>query len=303
MIVVTSGSEYLDIDSYAGIIGYAELLNLQGMEAIAASSVLPNHSVTADALRPDVDLKAYKPEPGDKFVLIDLSIVKFFDPIVELVNVVEIIDHHPGHEAYWQEKLGDKAQIEVIGAACTLVYERFKQAGKPEQMLPATAKVLAAGILDNTLNFTAKITTERDHTAYKDLLRLGNLNEDFAAKYFLDVQNIVEANIENAVKGDKKTVTETDLIPQHFGQIVVWDASSIVKNKKDTIARIMQTYGNDWALSLISICENRGYFIVGNLKSQQKLTDLIGVKFVDGISEPTSVILRKEMLKIALSKL
>jgi hypothetical protein len=65
----------------------------------------------------------------------------------------------------------------------------------------------------------------------------------------------------------------------------------------------MQTYGNDWALSLISISENKGYFIVGNLKSQQKLTDLIGVKFVDGISEPTSVILRKEMLKIALSKL
>jgi inorganic pyrophosphatase len=204
MIVVTSGSEYLDIDSYAGIIGCAELLNLQGMEAIAASSVLPNHSVTADVLRTDVDLKAYKPESGDKFVLVDLSIVKFFDPIVELDNVIEVIDHHPGHEKYWQEKLGEKAQIEVIGAACTLVYERFKIAGKQKQMLPATAKGLAAGILDNTLNFTAAITTERDHIAYTELLLLAKLSNDFAAKYFLDVQNIVEANIENAVKGEKK---------------------------------------------------------------------------------------------------
>ena len=44
MIVVTSGSAYLDIDAYAGCIAFAQVLNLQGLADIArpfASGPLP----------------------------------------------------------------------------------------------------------------------------------------------------------------------------------------------------------------------------------------------------------------------
>lgn len=35
MIVITSGSRYIDIDAYATCIGYRELLKLKGIEAKA----------------------------------------------------------------------------------------------------------------------------------------------------------------------------------------------------------------------------------------------------------------------------
>ena len=46
MIVVTSGSKYLDIDAYAGCIAYAKLLNLKGIKAKAISSAKQNGSIT-----------------------------------------------------------------------------------------------------------------------------------------------------------------------------------------------------------------------------------------------------------------
>ena len=46
MIVVTSGSAYLDIDAYAGCIAFAQLLNLQGLEAKAISSAPLNQSIS-----------------------------------------------------------------------------------------------------------------------------------------------------------------------------------------------------------------------------------------------------------------
>lgn len=38
MKIVTSGSKYIDIDAYAGIIAYANLLNLNGISAKAVST-------------------------------------------------------------------------------------------------------------------------------------------------------------------------------------------------------------------------------------------------------------------------
>ncbi len=181
MKVVTSGSAYLDIDSWAGIIAYAELLKLNGEEAIAVSTAPVNGSVTPSLKKLNVGLSSY--EPGsDEFVVIDISSEKFFDPIVKNGEVVEIIDHHPGHEAYWQKRIGDKAQIESVGAACTQVFERWEKSGKLEEMPADIANILAAGILDNTLNFNAGVTNERDHHAYKELSLIGLLSSQFASE-------------------------------------------------------------------------------------------------------------------------
>ena len=302
MIVVTAGSAYLDIDSYAGCIAYAELLNLQGHQAVAASTAPLNYSITKDVLRNDIDLNAYKPTPSDEFVLVDISVKEFFDPIAVSDKVVEIIDHHPGHEAYWKERLGEKAQIETIGAACTQVHERWMAANMLESMKPTTAKMLAAGILDNTLNFTASVTKDRDHSAYADLKRIAGLGDDFPAKYFSEVQRAIEADLENAIKTDTKTITETDNVPRTFGQIVAWDGAAIAHRESGRIASVMEKIDDDWGVNVISISEEKSYFVAKNITSQQKFSDLFGVTFTDGVSEPYPSILRKEILRAAIDK-
>jgi inorganic pyrophosphatase len=212
-----------------------------------------------------------------------------------------VIDHHPGHEAFWREKLGERAQIEVIGAACTLIYERWEKSGLLESMNPLTARMLAAGILDNTLNFTAAITTERDHEAYRNLVRFAGLSEDFAGQYFPEVQEDIEADLENAVRNDMKLITETDNLPKALGQIVVWDAEELLRKGKDRIALVMATLSDDWGVNIVDVSRGKTYFMAMNPKSQAKLARLFGAVFQDGISDPLNALLRKEIIKAALT--
>ena len=69
MKVVTSGSAYLDIDAYACCIAYAELLNLQGVDARAVSSAPLNASISKTVLGWQSSLDDYLPRAGDEFVL------------------------------------------------------------------------------------------------------------------------------------------------------------------------------------------------------------------------------------------
>lgn len=299
MKVVTSGSRYVDIDAYAGCVALAELLLLQGEDAIAASSAILNESITASLRKLGKEYSNYTTGSNDEFVLIDISDFEFFDPIVKNGEVVEIIDHHPGYEDYWKDKLGNKAQIEVVGAACTQVVERWQKAGKLEQMDSATATLLAAGILDNTLNFTAGVTRNRDHNAYRELISIANLPKDFAAKYFSECQKAIELGLDSAIKNDVKEIAIVGLPPM-LGQIVVWDGRQILKNDTATIKKVMGDFGSKWGLNLISISEAKSYFIATNHTSQQQFTDLFGVTFTNGVSNPYKMILRKEILRAAL---
>ena len=47
MIVVTAGNKYLDIDAYASCVAYVKLLNQWGLDAVFASSAIPNSSVSS----------------------------------------------------------------------------------------------------------------------------------------------------------------------------------------------------------------------------------------------------------------
>ena len=123
MRVITSGSTYLDIDAYAGCIAYAELLQKLGTEAQAVSTAVLNESIPAVVREWHAPLVTkYNPSDNDTYTLIDVSELKYFDTFVDLARVDEVIDHHPGLESFWQEKIGDKAIIEHVGAACTQVF-------------------------------------------------------------------------------------------------------------------------------------------------------------------------------------
>jgi len=302
MIVVTSGSAYLDIDAYAGCIAYAELLRLRGEDAVAISTSPLNSSVIRSVQDSAVDIRSYVPVDGDKFVMIDVSNREYLDTHVKEADVIEVIDHHPGHEAFWREKLGSKAQIEPVGAACTLVYEHWEKSSLLEQMNPETAKMLAAGILDNTLNFTAEITKDRDHLAFNDLKRIASLNDDFPAQYFSEVQKTIEANLEQTIKNDMKLITETTALPHALGQVVIWDAKDLIEKGKAKITDTMQEFSKDWAVNVISVSEGKTYFVATNPISQDKLNELFDVTFKDCVSVPHAALLRKEIIKLAITK-
>lgn len=97
------------------------------------------------------------------------------EKIAPLDKVTEIFDHHFGFETYWKDKLGEKAKIEPIGAAATLIWEEYKKRGFENSISHESATLLAYAIISNTVHFLFDMTSERDKIALKELRCKSNL--------------------------------------------------------------------------------------------------------------------------------
>jgi len=298
--VVTSGLSFLDIDAYAGCVAYAELLNLQGIEAIAFSSANINESVPKTIRSWKAPLVTnYEPSSYDSFILVDVSEPEFLDKTVNIDRVEEVIDHHVGYEQFWEEKIGSKSNIEFVGAACTQIYENWVKAGLLDRMSEVSARLLVSGILDNTLNFKAGVTTDRDHQAYKVLLALANLPSDWTATYFQECEASIFADIVGALVNDTKTMKFKKLNSDGiaFGQLVIWDANRAINEYRELIEKTMILNSDDWFINAVSINDGQSFFLASNDKVIKWAEEILGVKFNDGLALAGKLWLRKEIVK------
>lgn len=297
MIVITSGKRYIDIDAYASCIAYANLLKLKGIDAKAISSAKVNESVTPSLLNLNVKLDEYNPTEKDDFIIVDVSNKEFFDEIVNQRKIIEILDHHVGYEMYWKERLKDKAKIEFIGAVATLIVELYKKENLIDNIGKEVAILLMAAILDNTLNFKAKVTTKRDIVAYSELEKIVNI-ENYSEKYFKECQMEIEKNLEKAIENDTKIEHITSVLPNIFGQLTVWEKDNIFKSKK-TIFHTLDSIGDRWMMNIICLKDGKSYIIARDLDVQKNLIRLFGKNFKDDILELDGLWLRKEIIKKA----
>ena len=304
MKVITSGFPYIDIDAYACAVAYAELLNLKGEAAKAVSTSERNESITETirSWRAHID-KEYTPSKADSFVLVDVSQPEHFDQFVEVDRVSEIIDHHPGYEDYWNDRIGAAAQIEFIGAACTQVYENWKRAGLLDKISITSARLLVCGILDNTLNFGAKVTTPRDEQAYQDLLKRADLPDDWTAMYFRECQESILNDAALAIKNDTKLL-DFKTYPNQiaFGQVVVWDGKQVLEQHCEALKTSMSAKSATWMINIVSVAEGVSYFMSDNPGIQSWISRLLKVGFDDGVAEADRLWLRKEVLKVDIER-
>ena len=298
MIIVTSGNKYIDIDAYATIIAYANLLRLKGINAKAVSSAKLNESITQTLLDLKVGLDEYEKSENDKFIIVDVSNKDFFDDIVNEDKIVEVIDHHTGFEEYWKSILKEKARIEFIGAVATIIVEEYERENLLSKMSKDVAILLMSAILDNTLNFKAKITSNRDIVAYKKLEKIaGNLKE-YDKKYFLECQKTIEKDLKNAIENDIKAEKTCDILPPVFGQLTLWDKEYILSNK-DIVCETINKMSDEWLINIISLEDGNSYIIANNNEVKKNLERLFDLTFIDDVLELDGVWLRKEIIKKA----
>lgn len=296
MKIVTAGNKYIDIDAYASCIAYANLLKLKGIHAKAVSTAKINETITPNLLKLNAQLENYEKSDNDEFIIVDVSSKLYFDNIVNEDKIIEIIDHHVGYEEYWKNKLGEKAKIEFIGAVATLIVELYEKENLIEKMSKDIAYLLMSAILDNTLNFKARITTDRDKTAYKKLELIVGDEEHYAEKYFKECQLAIERNLKNAIENDTKIEKTSAILPPVFGQIILWNKEKILENK-DSIYNILNNIGTNWMINLICLEEGKSYIVASDLEVQIKLEKLLKGRFKQDIMELEDVWLRKEIIK------
>lgn len=303
MIIVTSGAKYIDIDAYACCVAYAELLNLQGKPAIAASTAVWNESITNSlrVLNAPFTIN-YTPKEEDQFVMVDLSDPSHFDKIVDEDRVIKVVDHHPGFEQYWVNKIGVGANIEFIGAAATLVFEQWVKAGRENEISQKSAALIAAAILDNTLNFGAQVTTDRDKSAYEFLKNHANLDDTWVARYFTECQGAILADLPKALRNDSKVLKFAGLNEELcLGQVVVWSAKSIVADKQAILESVLSGIRKDWMVNVVSISEGRSYFIAHDETVKNWAEKLLHISFKQNVAKADRLWLRKEIIKASIS--
>ena len=300
--IVTSGSSYLDIDAYACCIALSELKALQGFRAVAFSSASINSSVSNSLLVHKDKILTELPCDCDleqtDFIVVDLSDPGYFEDIVRLDKVVEIYDHHTGFEEFWYKKLGNESRIHFIGAAATLVYQEWTKYNMLPQMSQDTARLLLAGILDNTLNLLSSNTTELDVQAKTDLCAIADIDDEWCQYYFSEVQLEIEKDLKTSLVKDIKQIRPNDNLPSTIGQMVVWDASRIMKRLDEVIA-CFDSISSHWLMNVIDISEGCSYFICNNSNYRKRIANLFEVDFDNNLVKMPKMYLRKEILKKA----
>lgn len=301
-MIITSGASYLDIDAYACCIALSELKNLLGHRAIAYSRASINASVSKSLRTYNNRILSQLPHDCDArnsdFIIVDISDPNYTDNIVLLDRIVEVYDHHTGFEEFWQKKIGPKAKIQFIGAAATLIYCEWLQHNMLSRMSPDIAKLLLAGILDNTLNLLSSNTTELDHQAKDVLCKIANVREDWYQQYFSEVQVEIEYDLKASLLKDIKRIRQNDKLPTTIGQLAIWDTSKIRKKMYDIVSCFNDIAAN-WLVNIIDISRGCSYLVCNDDFYIQRISDLFDINFVNHVARMPKMILRKEILKKA----
>lgn len=301
MIIVTAGNKYLDIDAYASGIAYSVLLNSLGKESVFATSAKLNMSVCS--LIKDLGYKVetkYQPKYDDKFIIVDLSNPEFFDNIVDINNIIEVIDHHTGFERYWKDQ-NCKNQIEFIGSVATIIYEKFVENNKTNLLDSNLCKLLVSAILDNTLNLKSSITSKRDIEAYEQLKKLGALDKSFDDEYFTSCQQSINEDVVGSVRNDVKIENVSQLLPRVFGQLTIYNKEPIFE-KLNEISSLFNDYHEPWLLNIICIKDGKSYIYSSDSIAKNNLELLFDSKFDNDILTLPKFMLRKEIMKMARNK-
>ncbi len=298
MIWLPVVGNYADVDVYASIIAYADLLNQRGKSAKTYIPFAPNYSVPTELRILDQENAVWDFAPDDQAIILDVSVPEAINKLVPDNQILELIDHHSGYEEYWHLRIGDKATIKNIGAVATLVFERWGECWNYEKMSPAVAKLLMAAVLDNTLYFNTKNTTKRDRKAAEEMAKIANTTVDeFAKWYFSRTSNTIIANLKESLVDDcKKVILSGNQLTLAFAQLAIWGARELVSERTDRIREIMEKLGEEWVVSVLCISERKNYIITSSGELDEYFKKLLGLKHNNSWLESDKLYLRKEVI-------
>jgi inorganic pyrophosphatase/exopolyphosphatase len=297
--IVTAGQKGADADVLGCAVAYAEILRLEGRDAVAVILGVFTASVTKNVLAWDgIYEKTYESHDGDEFVLVDISEPDYFASFVDTNRIVELYDHRlHGQEERWREQLGTSAHVEAVGSCATLIWEQVVERGHSEKLSLSAKRLLFAAIVSNTLNFKARVTTERDICAYEQLKRLCDLPDDWIPRYFEEQEIAIRANLPTLLAADTKVQPIADGTLIAIAQLELWDASAFVRNHRETLEKIVGNLGaSEWFITLASIQEGKNYLLTRSATAEARLTSKLGVTFNDGIAETSALMMRKELI-------
>lgn len=286
-----------DLDGVACTLAYAELLNLTGSTAEGMIFGSPQSEVSYFIDQHRIAIPTQTDEPSttwNQFVLVDASSMMGMPQPVIPKQVVEIIDHRAGSEPE-KEFPNARIQNELVGAAATLVTERFIQ----NHLQPSRerALLLYGAIHHNSLNFLATNTSTRDHKAVIFLETEYRFDKKIIEEMFRFATELVAGDITKAIEDDGKEFGKGYTIGAY--QLIVW-GDDILKKKselEEVVCTISKDNGEQWALlNIVDVAQGRGFVYVTDNSKISVVAGALGTSFEDGWTTVTPALLRKQIM-------
>lgn len=289
-----------DLDGVACAYAYAKLLNsskdgneytsgIYGTPHSEAQFLINKFQIT--------DVLFFNPDLAfDKFILVDASDLKGMPEVIRAQDVIEVIDHRATHRAS-ELFVNAKIQVELVGAAATLIWEKFKES------LDINSTILLYGaIYSNTLNLNPSITTDRDLQAIKELA--ANIPANLITEMFQYKTNYIANNLEEVMTSDFKTFNGGLGIAQLEG----FNLDQLVNNNLEKIKNILASLKEKNNLKFIFLTAadiENGYnlFVVIDEETEELLEKSLTLNFNNSMAKNNQLLLRKQILPLLINNL
>jgi len=281
-----------DLDGYACALGYAELLQKQEIEAEAVIIGVPVKEVQYILEKNKFTPFLKNLDVNSRFILVDASDVVAIDSQVDPLKVIEVIDHRIVNQS--SAFVNAKIQIELVGAAATLIVEKFIVARiEPTQ---ETAALLLGAIVSNTINFHNNVTTERDRVAAEWLKKFTNFDERMIDEMFkyaseFDVKDWQPYFASFEIAGKKIGIAQLEIV----------NVKIFVENNLKLIKGKLQSVVNDFDycfLTCVDLAEYSNSFVSTDLNTREMLQNILNISFTDVLAKSDGIIMRKELVPL-----
>lgn len=295
VILVTSYTN-ADLDGTACAYAYAEFLRKQGEEAEAG--IFGKMHQEARFVIEEIGAEVKKGEDlianADKVILTDDSRLEGLPDTVEPEKVVEIIDHREIEEI--EEFPNASIQIEKVGAAATLVSEKFWS--KNTEISEEAAVLLYGGIKSNTMNFNAKTTTNRDKKMAEWLEKQAEIPENLTRRMF-DHKSNVGKPLKETFLGDFKVV-EAKGKNIGIAQLEIIGVENFLEKNKLEIEEALEQIDTEKELDhLYLTCADieKGFTLLCSTVPETKelISKSLDVNFDGNVARKDRLMLRKEI--------
>ncbi len=286
-----------DLDGTACAEAYAEYLNKQGENSKAAVFGTPHREAqyVLEKIEEQPKDASDLVDDAEDVIIVDASDLRGISNRVNPENVTEIVDHRKEHHA--DQFPNADAQIELVGAAATLIAEKFHK--NNIDISEESAILLYGAIISNTMNFQANVTTERDKKMAKWLQKQVEVEPDFGRKMFEHKSEFNEP-IKEVFLGDFSTVTynQEDI---GIAQLEIVDVNQFVEQNRAEIQEALEEIKEEQSLDYIFLTcadleDGFNHFVTIDTETTNLLSEALNVEFSENEAIRQDVLLRKEII-------
>lgn len=294
-----------DLDGLASAVAYAEYLGRNGVEAVVGLLGEPSEEsrYTLDRFGLECPSSISDTDGFEKIALADASDLSGLEGRVAPEKVVTIIDHRAVNGA--EDFPNADVQIELVGAAATLVAEKFIRGSL--EMSDRSAILIQAAIISNTLNFKAAVTTDRDMAVMETLGKIAPLPADFWRDLFRAKSDLSGDRLAEKIRGDFASF-ELGSMRVGIAQIEMIGAEALVCERVEEIIRELDAIRDeekyDYVFqNTIELESPRNYLVASHEGTKRLLETALEVTFSGAVAERKEPLMRKQIVPLLKEKL